>query len=284
MYKRQDQFKYIIDQFPDLKEMGFTGIGESFLNKDFIRMIQYVKSHRQIFMEIFDSFYYMDEKNIRDLIATGIEKVYCSMDAATKNTYESIRVGSKYERIIENIKLFDQVKKELDLKYYPQFWFHYIINKLNIDEVLDFIELIHSLEIDVYAIQFTRLLHPFKEIKHLFVEIPESLQLEAVDLGKKYNISVVWNANVPKDKPPANRCIAWMMPFIFVDGTVIPCCPMNEANRRWYQRKYSMGNIFQKSFKEIWYGEEYMKLRECLRNNRPHPSCIDCPLYKFEGE
>ena len=36
-----EQFKGIVDQFPKLKWIGLTGIGESFINKDFMKMLRY---------------------------------------------------------------------------------------------------------------------------------------------------------------------------------------------------------------------------------------------------
>ncbi|MBI5307453.1 MAG: hypothetical protein HZB37_03715 [Planctomycetes bacterium] len=50
-----NEFVYIIGQFPNLKWVGMTGIGTSFLNKDFLRMIEYVKSNK-IDVEIYAPF------------------------------------------------------------------------------------------------------------------------------------------------------------------------------------------------------------------------------------
>ena len=53
------EFKSIIDQFPRLKWIGLTGIGESFVNKDFLRMLRYVKE-KNIFVELYDNFFLVD--------------------------------------------------------------------------------------------------------------------------------------------------------------------------------------------------------------------------------
>jgi len=274
-----DEFKYIIDQFKDLKEMGFTGIGESFLNPEYIHMIEYVKKHRTLFLEIFDSFFYLDEELCKELIKTGIDKVYCSFDAATKETYEKLRVGAKFDDVVENIKTFDRMKKKLGYKHYPKLCFHYIINRDNIHEAVQYLDFVKSLDVDVFFVQYSEILHDYPEIHGMKVEVPDSLIREINTRARELGLRVYMNVNVYPDKP-CNQCILWSMPFIFVDGTVIPCCPQNEANRRDYQRKTSMGNIFEQSFKDIWYGKEYTKLRKLLYKGKFHPSCIDCPIFK----
>lgn len=74
--------------------------------------------------------------------------------------------------------------------------------------------------------------------------------------GGELGVEVVWNWNVAENKPPISRCVAWIEPFILVTGEVIPCCQGCEASQRDFQRKYSFGNVFEKSFREIWNSKE----------------------------
>ena len=70
------------------------------------------------------------------------------------------------------------------------------------------------------------------------------------------------------------------MPFIFATGEVVPCCTMNEANARNKQKDLSMGNVFKKSFKDIWYGRKYKDFRNGIRNGKVPYFCAGCPIYK----
>jgi len=272
-----DQFKSIIDQFPKLKWIGLTGIGESFLNKEFMDMLRYVKS-KNIYVELYDSFYFMNEAIINELIDLGVDRIFASIDAATKETYEKIRVGAKFEKVMNNLRIFVKLKEEKKA-YFPELCFHYIVTKDNVNELTKYIELIHSLNTDVTLIQFTRMLHYFDEVKHLFVEVPEETIREVDNKAKELGMKVVWGLNVPRNKPPINKCTAWYMPFIFVTGHVIPCCAGNEANKREFQKATSLGNVFEKSFKDIWYGEKYKELRRKIRKGEVPPPCVDCPIY-----
>jgi radical SAM protein with 4Fe4S-binding SPASM domain len=123
----------------------------------------------------------------------------------------------------------------------------------------------------------------FREVKDLYVEIPEDIIKIAEEKARNFGIKVVWSADVPKVKPPVTRCIEWSMPFIFVTGHVIPCCSGNEAGKRDFQKQTALGNIFEQSFKEIWYGEKYKKFRRMLREGKVPVQCKNCCLYNVES-
>ena len=224
------QFKHIVDQFPSLKWIGMTGIGEAWTNPEFERMLRYVKG-KGIYVELYDSFFYTDDEKARLQVELGVEKIFVSLDAATKETYESIRVGSNWDLVTGNIVKLDKWKKRLH-KYFPELCFHFIVTNDNIHEMVDYLDMIRELGVDVHFVQFTRMLHDFPEVKDQFVEIPEDIKEAVLKRGQELGIQVGWNATVPQHKPPASTCLAWWMPFVFVDGTVIPCCALNEQNDR----------------------------------------------------
>lgn len=273
-----EEFKKIVDQFPKLKWIGLTGIGEGFLNKDFMRMLEYVKS-RDIFVELYDGLFYPTREQIKKLVELEIDKFFISTDAATKKTYEKIRVNAKFERTVENIKFLFQTKKKMNA-YFPEVAFHYIVNSINVDEMLQFLDFVISVGGDGCEVIFTRMLHTHKDVKNLFVEVPQTLINELDKKGKELGLKVAWNADVLQDKPNIKKCTEWIMPFIFVTGHVIPCCACNEANRREFQKKYALGNIFEKSFKEIWRGRNYENFLKMLKKGKVPVQCVDCPLYE----
>ncbi len=282
-----EQFKYIIDQFPNLFWVGLTGIGESFLNKDFMKMLYYAKE-KGISVELYDPFIYLTKEISKNIIKDElITRLYISLDACTKETYEKIRVGANFDVVINNLRNFIKIKNKLKSKY-PKISFHFIVNKINVKEIPDYVDFVYELIkkgeekiLPTETILFTNILHPFKEIRKYYVKnVPEKIIKEAEMRAEKHGIKIKFAVNISKDLPSCRKCFAWLEPFIFSDGTVIPCCEQNEYNRRWYQRKYSMGNIFEKPFKDIWNGERFKELRETLRKGRFPPACKGCVIYK----
>ena len=98
-----EEFKKIIEQFPRLKWIGLSGIGSAFLNKDFLKMLRLLKA-KGIFVEFFDTFDLITPQISEELVRLGIDKIWMSIDAAKKQTYELIRVGGDFDRVINNLK------------------------------------------------------------------------------------------------------------------------------------------------------------------------------------
>ena len=81
-----------------------------------MRMYQYLKKKWPgMHIELFDAFYFIDEQKAKELLELGIDTIFISIDAATKETYEVIRVGSDFNRVVNNIKHFLEMKKERKL-------------------------------------------------------------------------------------------------------------------------------------------------------------------------
>jgi MoaA/NifB/PqqE/SkfB family radical SAM enzyme len=60
-----------------------------------------------------------------------------SIDGATKKTYESLRRGGSYEKIIENL----EITRELKIKYGFEFILHFVVQKENYLEMPDIVVL-----------------------------------------------------------------------------------------------------------------------------------------------
>jgi len=276
-----DRFKYAMDQFPELKWAGNNALGDPFTNPDCWRIWDYL-DRKDVIQELYLTSYLLSPPDMRKFVdMRGLVFLKFSFDAATKDTYESLRVGSDFDKVLKNIVAFDKAKRNAG-RYWPELHFHYIVMKDNIHEAISFLELIDSLGINCSNVMYSRLLWNFKEVEHLYTEIPQSLCQELQRKGKELNIPVSWNADLPGSKPPINECTTWLMPYIFPDGTVIPCCNFNEGNRRPWQRENSMGNIFQQSMREIWYGPKYTQLKRMLWAKKPmeaSPMCQICNIY-----
>lgn len=275
-----EEFKHIVDQFPGLKWICVTGIGESFVNKDFMKMLRYVKS-KKIYVEIFDNFYFMNENIIRELLDIGVDRILPSIESCTKKTYEKIRVGSNFEKVVKNLKFLINEKKRRK-QIFPEMDYHYILTKLNIQEVPAFVDFVHSLDPDIKKISFTHVLHSFKEVRHLLLdEIPQKVIDEAEKRAKKHGITIGWHANIKEERlrPPIEDCTFWIIPFIFATGHVNICCAGNEANKREFQKRVSFGNILKKPFREIWNSKEYKKAIKMIRQGKCPIQCSTCTTF-----
>ena len=276
-----EQFKQIVDQFPKLRWINITGEGTSFLNPDFLKIIEYLRS-RDISVNFVDEFDFIDKAKARKLIELGVNCIWISMDGATKETYERIKVGCDFEKALSNVRMLLKLKKELNSPF-PVLCFRFVVNKLNYTEMPKMVELIHSLGDlgEGTKLEFVGLL-TFKEIeKYYLPEIPKKISEKTIAKGKNLKVNVQSSHIGKSELPSISKCTAWMEPYIMMGGYVVPCCAVMMSNKREFLRKYAFGNIFKKSFKEIWYSERYKKFRYLVQKSRkPVPIlCVGCRAY-----
>ena len=283
-----EEFKKIFDDFGKPKWLGLTGIGSSYLNKDYHKMLKYAKSKGTI-IEVFDHFaHFKDDNQIRELIKIGPDFQFVSTYGASVKSFEKVCVGSDYKLIEKNIKRFTEIKKEMKTKF-PILNFHYIITSESKAEVLDFLDFVHALNTEIGEVLITPMLHSFKQAEKYAVEIDENYVGLIKERAAKHKIPVTINMSAKQEaeglseKPPIKNCKEYIMPFIFVTGHVTPCCGQNEANAREWQKKMALGNALEKPFREIWYSSEYRAMRESIRKNKCPGECALCPAYEINA-
>lgn len=275
-----EKFQSVIDQFPDLKWCALNPIADQFMNPNFFEIMKKL-DERSVCQELYMTSTTLEEADMKRIVdLKSMMMVKFSHDAATPETYEKIRVNGNWDKVTRNIKAFDRYKRRAG-KTFPMLQFHFIVMRQNVHEAEAFIDWVDSLDIRCAGIIYTRLLHNFPEVSEIYMDIPPELGDRLVKKGRSVGIPVHFNADAATQKPPASQCTQWTMPFIFVDGTVISCCCQNEANRREWQRANSMGNIFEKPFKEIWEDAPYKRLRGNLfavEIEKASPVCGECAI------
>ena len=75
-----------------------------------------------------------DEQLCRDLVQTGLSKIIIGMDAATEETYNKIRVGGNFPRLLENIDHLIRAKNEMSSSV-PDIILQFIVQEGNEHEV-----------------------------------------------------------------------------------------------------------------------------------------------------
>lgn len=277
-----EQFQRVVDQFPGLKWVGMTGIGSGFLNPDYMKMLRFLKEERRCFVEFFDHFFLLKESISRELVRIGVNKVWVSLESASRDSYNRIRVGSDFDTVLNNIRSMMRVKRELKSPI-PELWFHFIINAHNVDEMEDYVELVADLAkeekgLSAPIIYWTRLLS-FAEVQDL-VAVPSRARMSEIQrMCRDRGIFAVLNENVVCDKPMSS-CTKWNEPFVLVSGHLQPCCALNEANDRPYQEEHAFINVLEADFRDWWRSPRKEEFIRNLRRGVVNPVCKNCHIFK----
>jgi MoaA/NifB/PqqE/SkfB family radical SAM enzyme len=276
------QLKSIVDPIRSLRWINITGEGSGFLNKDFIPILQYLRK-RHLNVNFVDEFEFIDQRISRKIIELGINSIYISFDAATKTTYEKIKKGCDFERVLQNIRTLLELKEKMKSPF-PVLHFRFIITTLNYKEMPEYLKLMSSLKNrGVRArVEFVGLL-TFPEIEQYYIpieQIPEDVLTKTYENALRYGINL-YLTHTSSRLPSINKCGAWVEPYILIGGEVISCCAIVMSNKRKFLRDNSFGNVYKKPFMDIWNSDKYRNFRKQVNDaggKVPH-TCYGCRAY-----
>ncbi|WP_069472701.1 radical SAM protein [Candidatus Marithrix sp. Canyon 246] len=265
-----DEFKHILSQFPFLTKIGLYGIGEPLNNPRIYEMIK-ICHDRNIETEFVSNATLFNETRINKLIEAGLSNIYISIDSVNPQKYESIRVGSNFEKVIQNLKTLIDCKKAANSKT-PLIGISTVTMSENVKELIDIINFISTLEIDRLIITGLNTTYTEQNIS-IKQDFNQDLN-KVLQLCKKINQSGKLKIKFFHENKAACS-LPWNSVFITVNGDVTPC--MNCAD----SSIISFGNIFQQNFLEIWNNQQYQNFRTSFRSQIP-TVCKPCPDYSFD--
>lgn len=280
-----DEFKHVVDQFPDVRWVNLTGEGSAFLNPDYPGMIQYLSKKHGTSIWLVDHLCDTPIEKLEKEVLPYIHGIYVSMDAGTKPTYEGIKVGCDYDRVVENLKAIIAYKKA-NRTPFPHLSFRYILLKQNVQDMPAFVDLINGIATQAEwggsstKIEFTGLLYFDEIVQHYVEKIPMSIVNELKT--RTGGIEIQFSHASEATNPPIEKCAAWLEPYIMLPGYVMPCCAVMMSNNRPFLRKYAFGNVFEQDMADIWKNDYYTRFRAMVNDpTKPVPKiCAGCRAYR----
>jgi len=227
--------------------MNPQGINEPLLTPNFEKYVKFAKEHGFIDILMNSNATLLTEDRAQALLDSGITRIRFSIDAATKETYEKIRIGGKYDQVVKNIERFLEMKNEGGYEL-PVVGVNLCKMKKNEHEVDQFLEMWKD-KVDLVAIQnFTP-----PELQADYSEFYASTEYT-------YNMEKGFNCEQP-----------WQRIYVSNNGEVCPCCT-------FFNKELSLGNVKDKSIYEMWNSTEMKSLRQMHKEGRYYDNrwCNSC--------
>jgi MoaA/NifB/PqqE/SkfB family radical SAM enzyme len=98
-----DMFCRLVDQFPDLEELHLQGLGEPLLHPRFFDMVRYA-ARRGVEVSTNTNLTALSDRRAQDCVGSGLARMQVLLDGATAKTYELIRTGARFRRVLRNLK------------------------------------------------------------------------------------------------------------------------------------------------------------------------------------
>jgi MoaA/NifB/PqqE/SkfB family radical SAM enzyme len=266
----------MLEHLPKLKRVDLTGIGEALMNRSFFNTLRILKS-RRLYVTLNDNFTLMTEDAARRIVELGVDQIFLSLDGATKETYEKIRVGANFDKVVANARRLIQIKQEMRKKR-PEVKINTVVCSTNYRELPAIIELAHGMGIgmvqfvNVMVFENTVNLDTTGQQQRVRAQFQAALE-RARQLGVLVKIELF-------DKQPVERCdFPWKRNFVTYDGYIHPCCYTTQTGDRAAQNQRSFGNLIARGFGEIWNGELYSTFRKKMERGILPYECQHCPKY-----
>ena len=207
-----ESFKTIADQAEEYCELMTMHVGgESFLNMEIFEMFDYAKKVG-IPIWVSTNGTTLVESVRKKILNSPLNGLVISIDGASKETYEKIRIGSNYDKVVENV--FALLKLAKDMKSKLFITIQMVVQDFNQHEVNEFVAQWSAYNVNVlykpvrnwYAASFADLLYPNiicdRPWYQLIVRSDGTITLCPSDIElrnplgniKKDRISDIWNS------------------------------------------------------------------------------------------
>jgi radical SAM protein with 4Fe4S-binding SPASM domain len=254
-----ETYKKIIDEIKEFTSSVYLLLaGESLIHKDIYRMIKYARDNDIRPLLNTNGTTLASKETRNKLLESGVAHITFAFDGYNKETYEKIRIGARYEKVIEGLIEFLKEKKSRGLKE-P----YVAITTLEVG--------IEEYENKEKAKQeFYKLFEGLK-VDEFIIKTPNTWGGTFADTDKFSHHEVTNNNFYPCSHLWSTMSICW-------DGTVVPCCFD-------FFKTYILGNVNKKLLKEIWNDKPMIELRESMLNqsySNINKLCTDCVILRLK--
>jgi MoaA/NifB/PqqE/SkfB family radical SAM enzyme len=285
-----DLFQSIVDQVPGLVRVVLHGVGEPMMVKALPRMIRHLKQ-RGIYVLFNTNGTLLTPSKRRELIASGLDELRVSLDAADAETFLKVRGKDMFDRIVRNVTELTTLQRELGTTS-PRVSLWLTGLKETVDQLPDFVRL--AARIGIKEVYLQRLVFDdlgrglAREDSSLFERVQRQEQ-EAIAAAQKLGCALgvtidASGATEPgislkrsEDEAPWSACRRpWSLMYFTAHGRALPCC-IAPFSARGYE-SYTLGDATQESLREIWNGDAYQNFREGLLSDQPPKPCQNCGM------
>lgn len=146
-----ETFASILDELaPYALTLELFNWGEAFFNPELPRLIDYAHRKRLVTMISSNLSFTLKEDYIRSVIRGGLTYLTASVDGADQKSYEVYRRGGKFDLVMQNLRTFVRLKREMKSEF-PRICWQYLIFAHNEDRVDEARRLAHDIGLDSFS-------------------------------------------------------------------------------------------------------------------------------------
>lgn len=282
-------FARLVDGFPEMEELQLQGLGEPMMHPRFFDMVRYA-AERGVSVSTNTNLTLLTPRRARLAVTSGLSALHASIDGASAATYEFIRRGANFAKVIRNLDRLIAARAELGSAT-PRVRIVAVAMRRNLDELAGIVELAAAHGVDTVFVQhlchdygestLPEAYHSMREFvanESLLGEDPERLAAAfgaaretAARLGIDLRLPPLTDAEPRRstrgcDWPVRGAYLSWR-------GDAMPCCMVSTPDR------INLGNMASQGVDAVWNGSSYRSFRTALASDEPPEVCRGCALY-----
>jgi len=296
-----------LDVVQPVPEIFFGGFGEPLSHPDIFWMIEEAKQ-RGAHVELISNGILLTEETSLKLVDLELDRLWVSIDGASPESYEDVRLGDQLPLIKKNLKFLKELRRRSTISK-PATGITFVAMKRNLKDLPAVHKLMYELGGDILHVSnvlphtpemnrellYTRGMHGWSEMgdKIIFprIDINEENYHHFDSLFARYEVAGMAGSEFQK---PINSC-----PFVDKgsvsvrwDGEVSPCLPLIHTSDSYFKGTprrndaLSFGNLGKEKLMDIWHGEEYRNFRDQVKifDFSPCVSCTGCEMSETNEE
>ena len=296
-----DVFKAIEPLLPRALTINAFGLGEPFLSPHFLpilRRSRAVNANSVAFCSTNGVTY--SERTMTAVVAEQLLNVLqISVDGATKETYERVRVGGRFDQLMKNLRFLQAEKARLGARV-PSTKVQMVVMQPNAHELVDVTKAMIDLGVDGLRLD-TVIDHPelevtrYDDVRRLADQLQQAIGLAtthrvAIEGTLLTHIEGMLDAAAARESIERPRPARRAIPLVADDasrtsGAGMPLCTApwesftlaaNGDVRLCCNYQKVMGSTVRSSFEDVWNGPLYVEMRESLCTGRYEDLCARC--------
>lgn len=255
-----------------VKSLVFAGNGEPTLHVDTIEAIVLAKS-LGLDVALSTNGALLKEEHF-EILAQCLTWIRFSFNAGSEENYAYVHQtkSDDFQKVIENIKKLKETKEKTKSKI--TIGTQFVLIPENKDFVLQHAKMLKSLGVDYFSVKhfYNHSHNEFVVVENISTQFIEDLALHAEKLTDKDFTFLVRSTKNLTSARAYDRCFGLeFIVFIDENGDVYSCFSHQ------YDKKTIMGNLFERSFQEIWASaqkqESLEHINNCIEKNSCQPNC-----------
>jgi radical SAM protein with 4Fe4S-binding SPASM domain len=279
---RHRRAEYNADMSPELlekvwpiveraKDVSLDNQGEFFCNKDYLAIFRRARDMGKR-TTITTNASRIDDDIIENVIFGGVTNLNFSVDGVNAATHEEFRRGSNYAALMASLRKICDRKKKEDREL-PYVGINFVARRGNIEQLPAMVDLAHELgaqRLYVYHLCFFEK-GLEKESLFYFQELSDRCFREARERNRGKSLELwlpgLFSEDAKHGRRRFRKCDFTLSSVIIgARGEVFACC----------DSRFTMGNLNEESFEEIWNGKRYNLLRKTVNSRSPQTICANC--------